>query len=220
MKTKSAKELEKDRIRESRKVFIRKMNDLFRSEYRYSHRFNKDHIQEDGKANIHVDLTKVEEGPFSIYSYERRIDPEIYNYIDQEAFFLRADVPLIVTFDDGGRYSPELKQKIRDAVIRHYALEYEDKRMDYDRNNKIGLFALILGVSILILYIVLAIIFNNRNLNTVFIELLLIMSWMLIWSSLDHFIFIGGDLRKDSFNAGQLALMEVRFTSDSKENNN
>ena len=124
MKTKNAKELEKDRIRESRKVFIRKMNDLFKSEYRYSSRFNNDHIQEDGKANIHVDLTKVEEGPFSIYSYERRIDPEIYNYIDQEAFFLRADVPLIVTFDDGGRYSPELKQKIRDAVIRHYALEY------------------------------------------------------------------------------------------------
>ena len=209
MKTKNAKELEKDRIRESRRVFIRKMNDLFRSEYRYSHRFNKDHIQEDGKVNIHVDLTKVEEGPFSIYSYGRRIDPEIYNYIDQEAFFLRADVPLIVTFDDGGRYSPELKQKIRDAVIRHY-----------DRNNKIGLFALILGVTVLIIYIVLAIIFNNRNLNTVFIELLLIMSWMLIWSSLDHFIFIGGDLRKDSFNAGQLALMEVRFTSDSKENNN
>lgn len=216
MKKKITEEQRKENIRESRKIFIRKMNDLFKSEYLYSQRFNKDHIQDDGKANIRVDLTKVEEGPFSIYSYGRRIDPEIYNFIDQEAFFLRADVPIIVTFDDGGRYSPELKQKIKEAVVRHYALEYEEKRKDFDRNNWIGVFSLLLGVTVLIAYIVLSIIFANRNLNTLFIEILLIISWMLIWSSLDRLIFRGGELRMDSFNAGQLALMEVRFTSDEK----
>lgn len=202
------------RIKSSRKRFIRKMNLLFRSEYRYSKKFNNDHMAEDGKAYINVDLTKVEEGPFSIYSYGRRIDPEIFNYIDQEAFFLRADVPVVVTFDDGNRYSKELKDKIKAAVIRHYALEYEEKRKDYDRNNWIGLISLGLGLVVLIAYIILSIVFSKRDFNTIYIEVLLIMSWMLIWSSLDRLLFKRSELQVESFNAGQLALMEVRFPSD------
>ena len=210
MQTKESKE-RKQKEKESRKAFIRKIDTLFQMEYRYSPLFAKEHIKEDGKAYINIDLTKVEDGPFSIYSYSKRIDPEIYNYIDEEAFYLPADVQVVLNFDDGGKYSPELKEKISKSVVRHYALQYEEQRKDLDKNNLVALLTLLVGSLFLSAYIVLSIIFSQGGFDTVFIEILLILSWMLIWNSAERFFFTGGSKRNEVFNAGQLALVEVQF---------
>ena len=210
MSNKEAKE-RKQKINESKKEFKKKIDKLFQMEYRYSSLFAKEHIKEDGKAYINIDLTKVEDGPFSIYSYSKRIDPEIYNYIDQEVFYLPADIQVVLNFDDGGKYSPELKEKISKTVVRHYALDYEEKRKDLERNNLISLITFIAGLLFLGTYIVLSIIFQNRDFNTIFIEIILILSWMLIWNSAERFFFTGLHKRDDVYNAGQLALVEVQF---------
>ena len=210
MSTKQDK-VEKRRLKESKKAFEKKIDRLFMMEYRYSTTFAKKHIKEDGKAYINIDLTKCEDGPFSIYSYSERIDQEIYDYIDQEAWYLPADVQVVLNFDDGGKYSNDLKERISKAVVRHYALDYEEKRKDLEHSNKIALFALITGLTILSIYIALSIILQDYAFNTLFIEILLIISWMFVWTSVERFLFTGGAKRNEVYNAGQLALVEVQF---------
>ena len=212
MNERKLKEYERKRKqKEQRRAFVSNIDRLFKTEYRYSKRFEKDHVHKDGKAYINVDLTKVE-SPFSIYSYDTRMDPEIYNYIDSEVFYLAADIPLVVNFDDDGKYSEALKDKIAKAVVKHYALQYEDKRLSLRKNNLTAFIILMTGILLLVTYIGLNIFLSQIQEYLVMIfEILLIMSWMFIWEAGNRFFFSGSASREEVFNAGQLALVEVRF---------
>lgn len=197
-------------VREQNRVFRQRINQLFAKKYRYSLRFEDAMIDDDGKAYINIDLTKIET-PFSVFSYDRRIDQEIYDYIENEAFYLRVAIPLVINFDDGGKYSEELKDKIRKAVVRHYSLQYEDKRLEWEKGTFFGAIVLAIGLLFLATYIVTSIILANFGIDNIFIEILCIMSWVFVWQSVDAFFFSGRQRKIDVYNAGQLALAEVRF---------
>ena len=207
---KETKQIIKDRKaeeREQNRVFRSRINNLFAKKFRYSLRFEENTVQDDGKAYINVDLTKVE-SPFSIYSYDRRLDQEIYDFIDNEVNYLRASIPIVINFDDGGRYSEEMKERIRKVVIRHYSLAYEDKRLEYRKNIRFGIGILGFGILVLLTYILLSLfVFKD---NTV-IEIICILSWVCVWEFVDRMFFSGHDRRVDIYNAGQLALAEVQF---------
>lgn len=208
-----AKEKRARKRKEQQRLFRKKLNSLFKTEYRYSLKFEEAHVYDDGKAYINVDLTKCE-SPFSIYSYNNRINPEIYDYINQETEFLPVDIPVVINFDDDGKYDDELKEKITRAVIRHYSLEYEDARYDLHRSRIFGLFSLIAGIFFLALYIGLFIIAADHSAPT-FIEksldILYITSWVFIWEAVDRYFVTGVDDVQDVLNYGQLALVEVQF---------
>lgn len=200
-------------VREQNRVFKKRIDQLFAKKYRYSLRYEDTMILDDGKAYINVDLTKVKT-PFSIFSYDRRIDSEIYSYIDQQAFYLRAAIPLVINFDDGGKYSEEMKAKIKKAVIRHYSLEYEDKRLEWKKSLLFGGIVLTIGIAFLLTYILLRVFFfNPRDIDSIYLEIICILSWVFIWQSIDNFFFKGHEKRVDVYNAGQLALAEVSFGS-------
>lgn len=198
----------KAEIKEQNIIFAGKVRKLLDRKYRYSIRYENMLVEDDGKAYINVDLTKVE-SPFSVYSYDKRVDPEIYAYIDSAAFYLRTAVPVVINFDDGGRYSEELKEKIRKAVIRHYALEFEDRIHEHKRRIAFGWLALIIGLS----FIGLSIIFNFfvEDKIRIFLELVTILSWVFVWQSIDIFFFAGHERRVDIYNSAQLAVAEVKF---------
>lgn len=200
-------------VRHQNRVFKKRIDQLFAKKYRYSLHYEDTMILDDGKAYINVDLTKVE-SPFSVFSYNRRIDAEIYSYIEQQAFYLRVAIPLVINFDDGGKYSEELKEKIKKAVVRHYSLEYEDCRLEWQKGIIFGLILAGIGILLLILYVLLvALLFIPHNIETIYTEILCIFSWVFIWQSIDYFFFKGHDRRIDVYNAGQLALAEVTFGS-------
>lgn len=204
------KELAKQKraeIKEQNINFAHKVSRLMDRKYRYSIRYEDSLVEDDGKAYINVDLTKVET-PFSVYSYNRRVDPEIYAYIDSAAFYLRASVPVVINFDDGGRYSDELKEKIRKAVIRHYALEFEDRMHEHRRRLAFGIIAFIFGLLFLATTILLNIFVDSMN---IFFEIITILSWVFIWQSMDIFFFAGHERRIDIYNSAQLAVAEVKF---------
>ena len=113
-------------IREQNKEFIERLKPLIAKKYRTSMHFEDSLMDDDGTVYVDVDLTKIET-PFSIFSYNRRMDPEIFDYIDQQVFYLRASIPIVINFDDGGKYNEGLKDKIRKYVKRHYSLEYDDR---------------------------------------------------------------------------------------------
>jgi len=194
-------------IKEQNIVFAQKISKLLDRKYRYSIRYEDSLVEDDGKAYINVDLTKVET-PFSVYSYNRRVDPEIYAYIDSAAFYLRASVPVVINFDDGGRYSEELKEKIKKAVIRHYALEFEDRMHEHRRRIAFGWIAFIFGLLFLTTTILLNVFIGDMN---IFFEIITILSWVFIWQSIDIFFFAGHERRVDIYNSAQLAVAEVRF---------
>lgn len=198
----------KSEIKEQNLIFASKVSKLMDRKYRYSIRYEEALVEDDGKAYINVDLTKVET-PFSPYSYNRRVDPEIYAYIDSAAFYLRASVPVVINFDDGGRYSDELKEKIKRAVIRHYALEFEDRMHEHRRRIIFGFFALFIGLIFLATTVTLNFLLDDTI--RVFLELITILSWVFIWQSVDIFFFAGHERRIDIYNSAQLAVAEVKF---------
>lgn len=216
MNRKERKEFLKEKrceIKEQNRVFKKKVSKLLDRKYRYSIRYENALVMDDGKAYINVDLTKTE-SPFSIFSYDSRVDTEIYDYIDNSAFFLRTAVPVVINFDDGGRYSEELKDKIRKAVIRHYALEFEDQLIEHKRRILYGWLSFLVGTLFLSTLISLTVILDDRW--SIFLEILTIFSWVFIWQSVDIFFFSGHERRVDIYNSAQLAVAEIRFGEPKK----
>ena len=206
--TRQAKIEKKQEIKEQNAIFAEKISKLLNRKNRYSIRYENLLMKDDGKAYINVDLTKVE-SPFSVYSYDTRVDPEIYAYIDSAAFYLRTTVPVVINFDDGGRYTQELKDKIKRAVIRHYALEFEDRMHEHKRKMLFGWLAFAIGVILLGTSITLNV-FVEDNIR-IFFEIITILAWVFIWQSADTFIFAGHERRVDIYNSAQLAVAEVKF---------
>ena len=206
MTSKERREKRKE-IRQQNKDFIERLKPLIERRYLTSIRFEDSLMASDGKVYVDVDLTKIE-SPFSVFSYERRMDPEIFDYIDQQVFFLRASIPVVINFDDGGKYSEETKEKIRKYVKRHYSLEYEDKRLEHRKSMLFATLTMGIGLIILALHFV----FQALQVWTdVLDELTLIMAWMFIWQSMDAFVISGHSRRVDIYNSGQLALADVTF---------
>ena len=205
--TRSERRERNKEIRAQNKEFIERLKPLMESKYRTSIRFEESLMADDGKVYVDVDLTNIE-SPFSIFSYNRRMDPEIFDYIDQQVFFLRASIPVVINFDDGGKYNEEMKEKIRKYVKRHYSLEYEDKRLEHKKSMIFAFVLLMIGLIMLGLHFV----FQALKVWTdVLNELSLIMAWMFVWQSADAFFVSGHNKRVDIYNSGQLALAEVTF---------
>lgn len=203
----------RQRIRETsyqNREFIERLKPLIAKKYRASLHYEDTLMGEDGKAYVNVDLTKIDT-PFSVFSYEKRMDPEIFDYIDTQVYFLRAAIPVVINFDDGGKYSEELKEKIRKYVKRHYTLEYEDKRMEHKKSMLFAALLMTIGVLMLALHFISLFVFKESTRSNVINELTLIMSWMFIWQSMDAFVISGHTRRVDIYNSGQLALAEVTF---------
>ena len=201
-------------IREQNREFIQRLKPLIERKYRTSIHYEDSLMADDGKVYVDVDLTNIE-SPFSVFSYNRRMDPEIFDYIDAQVFFLRAAIPIVINFDDGGKYSEAMKEKIRKYVKRHYSLEYEDKRLTHRKSMWFALLLLVVGIISLALHFI--VVFQSGSgkgaeaTKSVLDELTLITSWMFIWQSLDLFLVSGHSKREDIYNSGQLALAEVTF---------
>ena len=196
-------------VREQNRDFVERLKPLIAKKYRTSMHFEDSLMDDNGVVYVDVDLTKIET-PFSIFSYNRRMDPEIFDYIDQQVFYLRASIPIVINFDDGGKYNEELKEKIRKYVKRHYSLEYEDKRLEHRKSMFFGILLLLAGLIILALHFAIKLA-PDGTATSVFDELTLIMAWMFTWQSLDTFLISGHYKRIDVYNAGQLALADVTF---------
>ena len=207
--TKQEKRERRKEIAIQNKEFMARLGPLYAKKYRASLRYEDALMGDDGKAYVNVDLTKVD-SPFSVFSYDRRMDPEIFDYINSQVFFLRVSIPIVINFDDGGKYSEELKEKIRKYVKRHYSLEYEDKRLEHRKSITFGFFLLLTGLLVLLLHFLISYVPHFAT-NEVIEEITLIISWMFIWQSMDFFVVSGHNRRVDIFNSGQLALAEVTF---------
>ena len=202
-------------ISEQRKAFRSKRHALADKQFIASMHYEDTLMSEDGKAYVNVDLTKVP-SPFAVFSYNKRMDPEIFSYIEDQVYYLRAEVPVVINFDDGGKYSKEIKDKISKYVRRHYTLQYEDTRLDYLKSKMFGILFMAIGVILLSLYITLSLTVDAIKQNQVIIEIVCILSWVFVWESVNRFFFEGHQNRVSVRNAAQLALADITFNKVSK----
>lgn len=207
--TRKEQRQKKKEIAKDNREFLKRLKPINAKRYRMSLLYEDALVHDDGKAYVNVDLTKID-SPFSVFSYNKRMDPEIFDYIDQQVFYLRVGIPVVINFDDGGKYSDAMKEKIRRFVKRHYVLEYEDKRLEHKKSLRFSFSILLLGIAILIAHFILVLGFKDAP-TELFDELTLILSWMCIWQSTDSFLISGHTRRIDILNSGQLALAEVTF---------
>lgn len=197
-------------ISSQKRDFLKRLTPLVEKKYRVSMHYEDTLMSDDGKAYVNVDLTKID-SPFSVFSYDKRMDPEIFDYIDTQVYYLRTEIPVVINFDDGGKYSDDLKDKIRKYVKRHYILEYEDKRIEHSKSLLFGALIIAIGVLMLTFHFLSTFLFYKNGENQVFNEISLILSWMFIWQGTDTFVISGHSRRIDIHNSGQLALAEVTF---------
>ena len=209
MTRKERRQIRKEHAEQNRE-FVKRLKPLFEKKYRASLLFEDALMGDDGKAYVNVDLTKID-SPFSIFSYNRRMDPEIFDYIDSQVFFLRAEVPVVINFDDGGKYDETLKERIRRYVKRHYTLEYEDKRMEHRKSIVFAFLLLLSGLIILTLHFLFTYTLSDVKSAEPFNELTLIITWMFVWQAMDLLLISGHNKRVEVYNSGQLALAEVTF---------
>lgn len=201
-------------ISEQRKAFRTKRQALADKQFIASMHYEDTLMSEDGKAYVNVDLTKIPT-PFAVFSYNKRMDPEIFSYIEDQVFYLRAEVPVVINFDDGGKYTEEIKEKITKYVRRHYTLSYEDARLEYLKSFLYGILFAVIGVIILATYIALSL--TAFAANQVMIEIICILSWVFIWESVNRFFFEGHRNRIGVKNAAQLALADITFNKVAKK---
>lgn len=204
------KKKSRSEISAQKREFVSRLKDLLAKKYITSLHYEDTLVHDDGKAYVNVDLTKIDT-PFAVFSYDKRLDPDIFDYIDTQVYFLRAAIPVVINFDDGGKYSEDLKKKIEKYVKRHYSLEYEDKRLEHRKTMIFASILMLVGIIMLALHFVSRFAVADTARSQVINEITLIMSWMFIWQSMDFFVVSGHTRRVDIYNSGQLALAEITF---------
>mgnify|MGYP003319560832 CR=1 FL=1 len=197
-------------IVEQKKAFKEKRLALADKQFIASMHHENTLMGEDGKAHVNVDLTKVD-SPFAVYSYNKKMDSDIFSYIEEQVFYLRAEVPVVINFDDGGKYSEETKENISKYVKRHYTLQYEDSRLDLLKSKMFAVLFMIIGVLLLGLYVTLSLTIPAIKENQVIIEIVCILAWVFVWESVDKFVFEGHQNKTAVANSAQLALADITF---------
>ena len=103
----------------------------------------------------------------------------------------------------------EFKEKIEKYTRRHYTLQYEDTRLEYFKSIFYGFLFLLIGIIVLATYITLSTTVLKDN--SIFIEIICILSWVFVWESVNRFFFEGHRNRVEVKNAAQIALAEITF---------
>ncbi len=178
--------------------------------------FVRDRLLPNGKVQIDIVLPPDLElfHPLAPNSY-KVLNPEIYNYIDEQVYFVPSEYDICLHFV-GRELTAEQQKQIDLAVHKHYNLQVYDKLDDIRRNRLLGIFLLIFGVIALALYFFLQI----RNKNLLMLEVVSIVGTFSVWEAVDCWLIQGHERRTALHNALQMAVAEITFENVNKETQN
>lgn len=141
-----------------------------------------------------------------------KLNPEIYAYIDEQAYFIPAEYDITVRFA-GRTLSAEEQRTIDRSVHEHYNLQVYDKIDDIRRNRMLGIFLLIFGAIALAAYFFLTL-YSKQE---VFLEIVSIVGTFSVWEAVDCWLIQGHERKTELNNALQMALVKVIFDDDKPE---
>lgn len=171
-------------------------------------------INQNGDCVIDVVVSK--ENLYNSFSSanQRRLNPDIYQYIDNNAYYLPLTFSICLNFITD--CNKEEQEFIRREISNHYDLLIFDKKDDVRRTTYrlAGLF--IAGVILLSFYFIVEALNNG---NILFVEILSIAGSFCIWGSLDAYLE-RTEQRIDELNYAQLGISKIEFSplNDEKKN--
>lgn len=170
-------------------------------------RFVERRLQSDGTVQIDVVLPEDfnVEAPLAPSAYGL-LNSEIYNYIDEQVYFVPSEYDIKVNFT-GKQIPTEEQIQISESLHDHYNLQVYDKLDDIRRNRLLGIFLLAFGALALALYFFLRL--SNNNLLV--LEIISIVGTFSVWESVDCWLINGHERKIELNNALQMALTKVLF---------
>lgn len=134
----------------------------------------------------------------------RDLSVEVYEFIDEQASIVPAEIPLKVRFH--GNFSEQEQEDIRLMMRRHYTRKSYDVSWDEAANLKKMIALSIFGVAILTVYFIVAL-----TSQVLFAEILSIVGSFSLWEAADAFLLERPHLRRERKNIEQNLNQAVEF---------
>ncbi len=199
-----------------REVFKKRLSALKNNaKDKYSNKqFVEKRLQSDGTVKIDVNLPQESElfDPMAPAG-SGQLNPEIFRYLDDQAYFVPTEYDLTVNFV--GRSLDSAQQNhIETALREHYNMQVYDKLDDVRNNRRLGIFLLVFGILALAAYFFVAKFANN----VIFHEVISIVGTFAVWEAVDCWLINGHHAKTELHNALQMAMIRVVFTpSDERQ---
>lgn len=191
---------------------------IFENEVKLLRKTNKDftesytklYLREDGRAHIVCDLRK-SDGIFKPFSAEHALDPDIYDYLEDQASYLSAGTPLTIEFALSPK-DKDLQNIIAKLYRSHYRFDFAEDRSDLTKNRVFAWLLLVIGALVLVSYGLLVKFWGNP-----LEEIVSIFAWVFIWESCDRFVFERLNIAKKEARDAQMATAQLAFRFLKKE---
>lgn len=193
-----------------REVYYKRMNAL-KNELngKYSNkRYVQRRLQSDNTVKIDVNI------PDGMELFDKmapegsgQLDPEIFRYIDEQAYYVPTEYDLIVNFV-GIELDAVRQKQVETALHEHYNMQVYDKLDDVRNNRRLGIFLLVFGILALAVYFFVA----KFAENLIFHEVISIVGTFSVWEAVDCWLINGHHTKVELHNALQMAMIKVAFT--------
>ncbi len=172
-----------------------------------------DFIDKRGNAVVNVTMP-YDKSLFSPYSDKKMLNREVLSYLDTITDGIPNERHLIINFIVPNKDKID-REEVKEALKRYYWVSYEQKKNDLRKETATGIAQTIMGL----LAFVVGLLFSGTDTGFVFrffVEFSFLISWLLMWEGISH--FISGRKKKifDRDNEKQLALATVRFVNKRK----
>lgn len=171
--------------------------------------FAKDkYIGEDGVARIHIYVDSIDMFNPLTDPNDPDLSSEIFNYIENEAYFIPADYPIRVIVHSSKDVDCALIEK---KIKEHYWKRLADKNDDLKKNSVASIILFSIGLLFLSVFFVLQSIPKTKDL---FNEIFSIIGSFAVWESVDFFLINRSKLRIEYLNIAQLALLSLEIEKE------
>lgn len=176
-------------------------------------RFVEQRLQADNTIKIDVNLPEDTDifDPLAPAEYGQ-LNPEIFRYIDEQAYFVPTEYDLTVNFV-GRTLTAKQQKQLETALHDHYNMQVYDKLDDIRSNRRLGIFLLIFGVIALAAYFFITLFAENL----IFHEVISIVGTFSIWEAVDCWLINGHQTKTELHNALQMALLKVTFAENKSQ---
>lgn len=167
----------------------------------------QEYMDDDGYAVIDVLLYDGLElyHPMSM-GKQRDLNQEIYDFIEQKAYIIPAQIPLKIRFH-GDAFPGDEQAEIRRLLSEHYAVILHDKVWDKRNNRKKLLAMAAIGIVFLSLYLFLAL----KREDGLFLEILSVIGSFALWEAADCLMLERREINEELLNTAQFLTLEVEF---------
>lgn len=172
-------------------------------------KYVREFFVEDGKAYVSVKVDSIDDiiSEYSIKDYEW-LNSDFVSYIEENAYYIPVHYPIVIEIF-GYEFTESEKIMITKVIKDYFGLKLGERIIELKMNKRKAITLLLFGLVTLVISFVL----SSFNQISMLFELVLIIAWFSIWEFVDYGWLEGQQMKKDKLEAGQLASVEVKFSS-------